>query len=1143
MPGFTRGMTPFDFARNINLITGPNASGKSSTSRLIQKIIWPFETKGLDAHAELEIDNETWQIKIESEGVKVQRNGIDSVIPGIPAKEGCHRYLLPLHDLIKENESDLAREILKASIGGYDLDEAKNTLNYSRTVKNSAANEFKEVDRINKEHQKVVKEHQDLKRDEEKLRSLKEESDQARQASQLSRFYEITAEFIETKLKVENLLSQKEAFPSSMEVVTGEELTMIENLENQISEAVGNIQIAESRISEEQDKIDGLQISDTEIPETTLTILETRLEKIKSLSQRLADLKTELFSKHQERHEAVIAIDKTMDPLDWEGLNLSTIEKLDEFTQKSYQTLGKKENLDNEKRRLKEESEKTQDVPFEAESILQGIKYLGSWIQEQETAGGIPNWLIPGLAVLGIITGVATFLFGWPGLLGILFIVGLALFVSKGKNNSNSHSVREKDFKDLNLPLPTGWTIESVTEHINELLHLLRQSKLKEGTRLRIRELDRELEGLSPELNKIQEDYKKWREKIGTAPLLTENDFGGLYWFLHNAREWQKAHTTYKALERQKTGTKKELENELKEFNTLLKECNIQPANNDTEADAEFKNLRKQLSSKKDAESNIRNQQVELNGYKRNKTDASDKLVALYENLAIPEGDKATVKYLIENLNTYKDINQNLFASNQRLLEKESSLKNNPLYTELEDSLESLTLDQAEEKVRENEEIASRLEGISKEITQIETLINNKKKGHELEDLLTEKQSALESLLNLYQDNLSSVTGDLIVEQLKAETREQNRPQVFKRANVLFNKITNGRYELRLDDNDMPAFRAYDTVLKQGLNLSEVSTGTRVQLLLAVRLAYVESQEKEIRLPILADELLANSDDERAAAIIKALIEISKEGRQIFYFTAQADEVYKWESVLKEEKEIEYKVISLKDHRNQSNGIYASSENFRFQEVMEKPGTLSHTEYGKLLEVESFNPLIQDSTQVHLWYLIEDVELLYKCLSKGLKTWGQLESFRRLDGKIEGMTNEAVVKIENKAKLLDRLIYLIRKGRTIPINREVLENSEAVSSRFIEQLSEKLEDLQGNPEDLLEALENSQVSGFRMDNINKLRKYLIDQEILHEEEPLTNEEITTQLSAVISRIELSVGEAEDFCNRILQTEVSQSRIG
>jgi len=60
MPGFPRGLDNFDnLADNINIVAGPNASGKSSTARIIQQLIWHNKTKGLHAEGSVVLDGET----------------------------------------------------------------------------------------------------------------------------------------------------------------------------------------------------------------------------------------------------------------------------------------------------------------------------------------------------------------------------------------------------------------------------------------------------------------------------------------------------------------------------------------------------------------------------------------------------------------------------------------------------------------------------------------------------------------------------------------------------------------------------------------------------------------------------------------------------------------------------------------------------------------------------------------------------------------------------------------------------------------------------------------------------------------------------------------------------------------------------
>jgi len=69
---------------------------------------------------------------------------------------------------------------------------------------------------------------------------------------------------------------------------------------------------------------------------------------------------------------------------------------------------------------------------------------------------------------------------------------------------------------------------------------------------------------------------------------------------------------------------------------------------------------------------------------------------------------------------------------------------------------------------------------------------------------------------------------------------------------------------------------------------------------LSVRLAFVETRETNYRLPITLDETLTNSDDKRARAAIKTMTTLAAD-RQVFYFTAQQDEVGKWREFVPED--------------------------------------------------------------------------------------------------------------------------------------------------------------------------------------------------------------------------------------------------
>jgi len=127
----------------------------------------------------------------------------------------------------------------------------------------------------------------------------------------------------------------------------------------------------------------------------------------------------------------------------------------------------------------------------------------------------------------------------------------------------------------------------------------------------------------------------------------------------------------------------------------------------------------------------------------------------------------------------------------------------------------------------------------------------------------------------------------LILARQKQLVEERDRPEVIQRASDHFHTFTN-RYDLTCADG---RFLAQEGPVQ--LPLSALSDGTRVQLLLAVRLAFME-QDEDVQLPLFLDEVLGIADDPRADAIVRAVLKIAETGRQVFYFTAQQDELARW---------------------------------------------------------------------------------------------------------------------------------------------------------------------------------------------------------------------------------------------------------
>ncbi len=290
-------------------------------------------------------------------------------------------------------------------------------------------------------------------------------------------------------------------------------------------------------------------------------------------------------------------------------------------------------------------------------------------------------------------------------------------------------------------------------------------------------------------------------------------------------------------------------------------------------------------------------------------------------------------------------------------------------------------------------ERAGRAEELHQQIITIQTLVQSAKQTSDLEEALAGQEKAAGDLAAQREADCDAIAGDLLCELLDEEQRELQQPAVLERARHLFGRITHGRYRLdiaRAGEGE-PAFRAVETARARVLPLDQLSGGTRLQLLFAVRLAFLEMQEGQWKLPIVLDETLGNSDEARAEQIIDAAIEICREGRQVFYLTAQHDEVSKWRRRLRNCPDVRWKHVDLAEVRNFSAVERVPIVDYQAPPPVEvvPPDGQDWLGYGKLLGV----PMIDGDArpeELHLWYVVDDVQLLYRLLKQDINLWGQL---------------------------------------------------------------------------------------------------------------------------------------------------------
>jgi uncharacterized protein YhaN len=154
----------------------------------------------------------------------------------------------------------------------------------------------------------------------------------------------------------------------------------------------------------------------------------------------------------------------------------------------------------------------------------------------------------------------------------------------------------------------------------------------------------------------------------------------------------------------------------------------------------------------------------------------------------------------------------------------------------------------------------------------------------ELALILTEVESEKQKLNNKYKDWLVGKLALKILESVKKKYETERQPAVIKSSSKYFDDITQGKYvrmSASLEDKDVSIFDSKE----RSKRLLQMSRGTKEQLLISLRLGFIEEYEKASEpLPLIVDEVLVNFDPARAKQTAKTLYDFAL-NRQVLIFT------------------------------------------------------------------------------------------------------------------------------------------------------------------------------------------------------------------------------------------------------------------
>lgn len=168
--------------------------------------------------------------------------------------------------------------------------------------------------------------------------------------------------------------------------------------------------------------------------------------------------------------------------------------------------------------------------------------------------------------------------------------------------------------------------------------------------------------------------------------------------------------------------------------------------------------------------------------------------------------------------------------------------------------------------------------------------------NRELEDIGDESEYAR---LNQHRQNLILQTMDLarrcaiaragqkVLNAAMARFRQEHQSVILTEAQQAFTTLTGGRYVQLLPRDDGQGNERLFVIDQQhkARAVSELSTGTRYQLYLALRAAaHADYASQRPPLPFVADDIMESFDDERAGAAFQVLGRMAEKG-QVIYLT------------------------------------------------------------------------------------------------------------------------------------------------------------------------------------------------------------------------------------------------------------------
>ena len=1104
----------FAFCDGINVIIGANATGKSTTAAALKAMLWPPRKGGeIDLQALIEVGGVPRDGKLFGNDITWTSpdTGEKMANPEVPEEAFSQCYGLALEELLAGKAKALSDKIEISVNGGYDLAAARQDLKFSEKVSGLSGLPGK-LAGFETEVGKAINVQVDNEHDERVLDEKEAAAVKAAEAKDKTGAVACLLRYREALIEAEACRERRARFPEGIFNMRGDDLDGLESAMERQSTAGEQ----RAKLAGELEKLKALDLPETSVEAPVLAGLQDAINNsLKDAEKACGDTKeaagiaaaTAAAAREfvgpgisDERLAALLTADDLPEDLRDPAAKWQEAEAQHRETQRKVDV-------------LKADGEES-PAQHSDDTLRDGIGELRKWLRQPRSEVAAKNsrqvFIAAVIAAVLVILVLPMFTAVslsnpvlWLSVVAVVAVVVLSWPQRATGTDDRGAAVLagfQSTYETTGLPPPGAWEPEAVERCLGELqrdldgVRLAAQKAEQKADHLRIAE--QELAEKQETLDGCKKETEAVRDAWGLAEPLSPE---GLRSLVDRLADWRNKVLNERTVASAQESATEEFEKhraavqrDVREFIPTATLDDYKTARVCYDQLVECREQQQRIAVLEETE--IPRLDGELKQAAKEVTDMTGRL----------EQTGKDADELKATLEEWQGIRPDATSANDELTAAEircsdAETVKNGLAPALLEAIEGVDNDELEKQKEKLTEEAGTLDELNQNIGELRRKISDARIGSRFAEAQSNQQLAIDEAAAKCRDEAANLVGGMCADFIRSRCETQGSEVLVQAGKYL------GAFTRDCHSQLVPApgvgFKVHDD--RRGLLApEELSSATRVQLLIAARLAFLDDLEKAtgVRLPLLLDEILCNSDDDRTSAVIGAVADIAAGGRQVFYFTAQHDEAGKWQAFGREWKQCALKIIALPIGHDPPPPIAINRP--EWADVPEPAAGEGWESYLARIAPPPFDPFTATPAlgELHLAYVIRDLPSLHGLLANGYSTWGQLQRLCERGGVeaiakfVDGDGDQLFGRAAARLECLKKLLADWRIGRGVRVQ---LTDISKGGKAFIAQARQLAKSCKFDGERMID--QASDVDGWGSGKVEKLRTILTEADALPEE--------------------------------------------